>query len=318
MTKDNPLLILFGLFILGGVLWWNAGGPNRPSSKKPVLYIEPANTTEQIPLPGEKQTNNNPITLTPTKEEIALEIENVKKEIQKVEQAVQKLKEEEKLSKYNKLIKLDRARAQTTNPEGEYLIIRAQGTLKDPATITGWSIKSLITGRVVLIGKAANFPFLGRVNTLDDISLKSGEKAIIITGESPTGISFRLNQCTGYFEQFQNWIPSLPQDCPKPQGPGYYPYPPNALTDKCLDYIDRIPRCIIPLSIPNNLESACFEYINQNFNYTSCTNIYKNTEKFYKNEWRIYLGLNEELWKTRREVIELRDSAGLLVDNIMY
>jgi hypothetical protein len=46
--------------------------------------------------------------------------------------------------------------------------------------------------------------------------------------------------------------------------------------------------------------------------------LHKNDEDFYDDEWRIYLGRGEELWKNRRETIILKDQAGKIIKEVSY
>ena len=41
-------------------------------------------------------------------------------------------------------------------------------------------------------------------------------------------------------------------------------------------------------------------------------------KNFFKDDWRLYLNRDEQLWKEKREVIELRDGEGKLVDVVTY
>jgi len=150
--------------------------------------------------------------------------------------------------------------------------------------------------------------------------LSPGEKAIIVTGRSPKGVSFRLNICTGYFSQFQNFTPSLPKQCPL-QRDEDYPTGPNGVTDICIDYLESIGRCETNVgSLPLLLASdpVCQEYISLNVHYGGCVNIHKNDSDFYKSEWRIFLGRGNALWKDRRETILLVDEEGKTVDSMSY
>ena len=88
-------------------------------------------------------------------------------------------------------------RAEDVNKE--YIEIIASFNNTQPINITGWELKSAISGKSAKIGKGVYLPFSGIVNTEEDIFLNPGEKAVIVTGRSPKGVSFRLNTCTGYF-----------------------------------------------------------------------------------------------------------------------
>ena len=80
--------------------------------------------------------------------------------------------------------------------------------------ITGWKLKGK-TGLDIAIGQGASYIYSNVASQpQENIYLKPGEKAIIITGKSPLGTSFKLNKCAGYFEQFHEFAPELNIDCP--------------------------------------------------------------------------------------------------------
>lgn len=202
--------------------------------------------------------------------------------------------------------------------ENEFVILELSTRAEKPLLLTGWKLKSAMTGQEATIGKAAYLPFANDVNAGQPFYLEPGEKAIIVTGRSPVGYSFRLNQCTGYFEQFQNFNPTLPRQCPAiTEEP--LPKAPNRLNDQCLDYLYSVPRCTAHLqSFPIGTSPECSNFITEKANYTYCVNTHKNEANFYKGEWRVFLNRSEPLWKNRREVIELIDPSGAVRDSVAY
>ena len=74
----------------------------------------------------------------------------------------------------------------------------------------------------------------------------------------------------------------------------------------------------MPVSIPPTLSPACQEFIVKTANYDACVERHRTDKNFFKDDWRLYLGRDEELWKEKREVIELRDEDGKLVDVVIY
>jgi hypothetical protein len=200
--------------------------------------------------------------------------------------------------------------AKKSNLQEEYVEIRASLKNTKPLLISEWFLKGK-KGLDIKLGKGAYLPYSAQVNLQEPIFLQPGEKAIVVTGVSPIGTSFRLNKCTGYFEQFQDFIPSLPKQCPYPEDEDL----PANLNDNCLDYIEKLPRCEAHIkAIPPGLSASCQNYINEKINYNTCVEIHKNDSDFYKLEWRIYLGRSEELWKNKRETITLYDENGKIVD----
>ena len=95
----------------------------------------------------------------------------------------------------------------------------------------------------------------------------------------------------------------------------------NGLTDACFEYIERLRRCEAhtrPLPISFTNDPICQEYVSLNVNYNACVDSHKSDWNFYKNEWRVFLGRNQELWKEKRETILLLDEAGKVVDSVSY
>jgi len=211
-------------------------------------------------------------------------------------------------------------RARETNPDEEYLEIKADKKNKSSLKITGWKLKGK-TGLDVVIGKGAFYIYASAASQpQEDIYLKPGEKAVIVTGKSSLGTSFKMNKCVGYFEQFHEFTPELDTECPllRDDEP-----PANLINnDQCLDYIDRVSSCQTVVSIPYKysikLSSSCHDYITQNANYKTCLEKHKDDSDFYLPEWRIYLDRSEELWKKKRETITLYDGKNNIIDSQSY
>ncbi|MEK9209450.1 MAG: hypothetical protein AAB926_01325, partial [Patescibacteria group bacterium] len=96
-------------------------------------------------------------------------------------------------------ITLSSRTADATAPDKEYLEIKADRNNTENVVITGWKLKSSRTNEDIVIGQGAKLAFSGQTNTQQSIILTPGQRAFIITGQSPIGTSFQLNACTGYF-----------------------------------------------------------------------------------------------------------------------
>ncbi|MBI4120862.1 MAG: hypothetical protein HY457_01225 [Parcubacteria group bacterium] len=207
--------------------------------------------------------------------------------------------------------------ASQTDPQKEYILIRASYQNKEPVTITGWQVKSILTGNVAAIGTAAYLPQPGMVNASQLVALAPGGKAYLVTGSSPIGASFRINSCIGYYEQFQDFLPPLPSECPHPKDD--FQNSGTTSDGQCLDYLETLNQCeahvqAIPLSMTGN--PVCQDFISQYVSYGGCVTLHKNETDFYKNEWRIYFGRGQELWRDKRELLVLYDAQGRIVDSI--
>ncbi|PIP86957.1 hypothetical protein COW81_02920 [Candidatus Campbellbacteria bacterium CG22_combo_CG10-13_8_21_14_all_36_13] len=319
----------FVVFIVLGVVWFVTGGPERPSSKNPFIH-EPAPLGEgttytksgfwsMFQFPFASKTNNNSTQTTNTDEKMAEEAIEEKKA---VSNAIDESSAKNE-SPYKDIAQLVKASATQKNPDREYLQITISSKSASSVIIDNWKIRSAITGNQVSFGKASYLPRMGAVNTEYTIKANPGDKITITTGKSPIGSSFRLNKCTGFLEQYQNFYPTLPRICPRPKDeiPPEYAYAtgPNAFNDQCIDFIERIGVCSINTrDIPLNMQPQCVDFITKQINYNACITKHSNDPDFYDDEWRVFLKRDSELWKDRREVIELIDENGFVVDSISY
>lgn len=281
-AKKDLYWVLFFFLILAAV-WYATGGPSRPSAKSGLYLTQPQEkySQEVVKITQEKSASAPTGQATSTLE-----------------------------SAYTYKVDLSIGyAAKQSDPKKEYIEIISSYDNKKPLRLTGW----VLVGNKKLdikIGQGSYLPYSAQVNPQEDIFLKPGERAYVVTGESPIGTSFRVNKCTGYFEQFQDFEPSLAMDCPQPSDENI----PQNFNDQCLDYLDSLPRCQMQISIPPGLSIACQNYISEKINYKTCVEIHKDDPDFYKPEWRIYLGRNEDLWGNRRDTIILKDGNGKLID----
>lgn len=198
----------------------------------------------------------------------------------------------------------------------EYVVVQASAKNTFNVPISGLTLKSKVTTLEGEIPKGWGLPFPTNQGEGDVVVLRPGEKAYIISGRSPNGQSFRLNTCTGYFERGMNFFPSLPLQCPRPIDEPR-PSGPNTLSDTCLDYLKKLPRCQVPpSSVPVALRSdgSCQAFLFNKINYNQCVTNHRNDRTFFKGEWRLYLGRNSRLWKDKSEIIELLDENDRVID----
>lgn len=296
-VRDVGWLALFLIVI--GVIWFAQGGPSRLTSTSPFL---------ETPLigPAPSRSSSQPSSKTSPKAE--------NKENSLGEQSAPSIFNSE--SPYKNKVSLNSSRARETDPQKEYVEIRAVSKT-EPILITGWTLKGR-EGLDIAIGQGASLPQPGQISQQNQIYLEGGDKAIIVTGQSPIGTSFRLNICAGYFSQFQKFFPSLYKECPlisEDNIPLSYP-------DACFNFVKNLSRCQIPTNIPYEtsikIGNDCLLFLHENANYNSCVSAYKNSEDFYKKEWRIYLGRSKELWNNQRDRIILRDQQGKIIDEVSY
>jgi hypothetical protein len=186
-------------------------------------------------------------------------------------------------------------------------------------TISGWSLENVSTGVAVPIGNAAQIPFLGQVNYESPISIGPGSTVIVTTGQPPNGTSFRVNECTGYFKQFQTFTPSLSYECPRPDDELLLHPDTLAGDEACRKYVDTLSQCTFAINaLPPGLSSECQDFILNDLSYNGCIDGHRDDPTFYRNEWRVFLSRSQELWNNDHGVIRLLDENGKLVAQASY
>ncbi|HRZ30653.1 MAG TPA: hypothetical protein P5274_03270 [Candidatus Paceibacterota bacterium] len=263
----------------------------------------------------------------------------------KVQSVTEKLE-----SQYKGQIRLGQGTsASTYQPGEEYITISASGN-KEPVKIGGWVLRNgrsdklhvvsgnTVSGQSVFVripdyGVAVFDPYNPSGNKQVPLTLKSGERAIITTGNPPvfSGVkimtNFKINRCLGYLEDDTGYkaYPRLTYRCPSSDDvPGI-----TYLDDACYRFARSVRACHTPKDIyvkdegycldgNCKLTSFCRNFITQNYGFRSCFNNYSRDDDFVGPEWRVFLNRTWELWGDRRDSITLYDSAGKLVDKISY
>lgn len=224
-------------------------------------------------------------------------------------------------SDYGNIVYLNHSvsNASSTDPKTEYIEISVAQNAAAAVKITGWSLLSGATSRSEVIPKGTTLPVSGVVNANEDIILQPGDRAYIISGESPVGASFRENKCIGYFGSFQKFTPSLPLSCPSASDElSTYYGTPYIHDPACIDYTNSLSRCQAAVSRTTKLTSTCEDFVTSHFNYNGCLQYHRGDSDFAGNTWRIYLGRKTSMWRSRYEVVELLDDRGKTVASFTY
>jgi hypothetical protein len=209
--------------------------------------------------------------------------------------------------------------AGSINPNSEYIQLRVAQDAGIPVDISEWTLVSEASGSVMNIPKGTEVPTSGVVNAAQDIVLQPGEQALVISGRSPIGASFRENKCIGYFSTFQTFSPPLPQNCPMPSDELSRFYGPDYIRDAaCIDYVNRLSRCQVVLSPPNTVSGSCQSFLVKYLNYNGCLDAHKSDADFMGDAWHIYLGRTTPMWRTQHEIVKLLDINGKTVDAFSY
>lgn len=211
------------------------------------------------------------------------------------------------------------------NPNEEVITLRTELDDGEEVNITGWHLKSEVTGNQAVIGKAALLPVPNK-NTESDVILKEGDTVYLSKGYSPIGISFRTNMCTGYFANDRTFYPGLPLDCPDPEDEAIPRFSNNEDSqDACIEAIENVPTCSTRGSsytrtLSDIVPLACKRYIETNINYDTCVARHYADEDFAGDRYYLYFKSFAKLWRDsdKKEKINLLDKNGLIVDTISY
>ena len=317
---------IFMVILVLFIMWVQGGGPARSKQEGLIVDSNSSNSSSYLPRSLSNQLRSRSTASSEAETSSGPE------------------------SKYKGKIYLQSGTAASTiQPNQEYVIIGAQGN-ESPISLAGWSLKNgrgeqlyVVSGNTVKgqsttvkipsSGVAIFDPYHPASNRSVPITLKSGERAIITTGNPPvfSGVkinnNFKINRCLGYLEDEQGYqaYPRLTYNCPSSNDvPGI-----TSLDNTCYDFVRSIRTCHTPKDIyvkdegdcldgNCKLSSYCRRFVQDNYNFATCFATYSRDKDFTGPEWRIFLGRNWELWLDRRESISLFDSSGLLVSQITY
>lgn len=218
-------------------------------------------------------------------------------------------------------VSLRRGNVRTAYVDSEYLIITASTRNERAINITDWAVESYVTERRRWIEEGVRVYVRGRINKKNPIWLEPGERAYIITGDSPVGLSFHENICTGYLTNHQDFIPRLSRACPRPFDEMDDFADIRLDDDSCWEFVEDIRRCEVP--VEEEIEDAdlsrnCERFVEREFGYNACVENHRFDPYFDEGDWYIYLDREEEMWRPEREIIKLTDRERRTVDVIEY
>ncbi|MBV9349145.1 MAG: hypothetical protein JO026_00140 [Patescibacteria group bacterium] len=295
MSAGQDLLLFILFMVVLGIAWFVTGGPSHASSHT-GWFLTSSNVSVPI-IPGPSQSGTSATsggTKAPAPQAIYAQSNAPTADPEAG-------------------ITIDEANAGSADPREEYVIVQMPQDLPHPLTISGWYFENS-DGIKATLGNAADIPLLGEANSPTPITAPAGSAIIAVTGRSPNGTSFRINECTGYFAKYQNFIPELPIECPSASTE--LSRAGSSLSDACSDFADSVSACS-PVTDMGAVPREC-----QNFaaglSYNGCVSAHQREPGFYEKEWRVYLNRDQELWKNRHDTIRLFDERGKLVAQTSY
>ena len=318
-------LFLF-LALLGGlfVLWIATGGPNGASGEGVFGTIDSQGEYRE----SQSQEARPPAQI---EEDVKALSFDVKRKLEDLQEDIREARIRGEASPYEGQVEIRGGRPKERFVGDEYLELSASSRIPVDINITGWVLESVVTGQRVTIGQASRLPFPGEINAEEDIIMNPKDRVLIASGRSPIGVGFRVNICSGYFEQFQNFAPKLRKQCPRPKDEfeDFANIPVTHLRIEeddqyiCRRFIDRnIDRCEITRidleDVRPRLSDGCIDFIEDTYTYQGCVANHQYDPDFYTGYWYTYIGKPFELWREKYEIIRLLDAQGRTVDYIDY
>lgn len=318
MRSDAFFFLGILLFIF--VVWVASGGPSRPISFSGP-YLKPITTTG---TKAEAYGTLPDITLGSSERGISGSIGGIKDSLDELREQAREVSDFGEASPYRGLVTISHSTGgvKSNFANREYITLQAGNKLKEELNISGWRLVSGATNAYGTIPNGVTVPKSGSVNVSSPIVIKKGDKVIVNSGRAPTGISFRENSCTGYFEEFQDFTPELSLSCPLPKNDFDNFYPGNPQSDdgdECLERVEKVyGRCEMATSTPRGVSSECKTFLSKYVNYNGCVLMHGADDNFASRTWRVFLGSKTHLWKDERETIKLIDREGKVVDVFAY
>ena len=331
---QNEFLFFLAMMVFFFALWIAGGGPSKPISWSGP-FITPVTDTGQSQIGYGDTSWVKGITVTGSlpgvrQEEVRGNLSSIENKLSDLQVEAKKQALFSTPSPLRGMVQITGGSFGTTDPDQEYITIQVSSSAKEPITLTGWRLVSIATDKGATIGSGARIPQAGAVNNSEPIRLSPGERAYVITGESPIGGSFAENMCTGYLESNQTFYPSLSRRCPSASGEFDRHFSGNPYKDNgCYTLIRETNSCTTPRE-STRISAACIDLIYSRLTYNGCVASHRNDTQFSSGVWRVYLGRTEitrsndstsqygELWKSSRDGIKLLDENGLTVDLYTY
>lgn len=329
------ILIIVGITIavLFLLYWIFTGGLSRAIATAKSLdnpldyYFEVGSSTEGefIRLPGQPEVllpgvDISEYTGTDSTQSTQSELDSLQQKYDKLYAQAKKAKNFGDPSPHRGKVTFISNNTSANIPSEEYVTLSADYQNSAPISLAGWTLQSAVTGARVPLPQGASLFVSGVVNSASAISLDPGASAIVVTGPSPVGTSFRENKCIGYLNEMQPFKPELDRSCPS--GQDELPLDAENIRtygDECIDYVKTLQQCHFPGLDPAPLASpACKQFLLNHFSYNGCVQAHKLDVGFYSKSWRLYLGVGANLWRDTHDVVRLLDDQGRTVDVLTY
>jgi len=215
-------------------------------------------------------------------------------------------------SNYGK-IEIDDAEIEEDNFKEEYLVLVNES--EEAISVSGWTLESK-TDYTSIPQAIKNLSYSFSTKEYSDIILNHDDELIVSMGKSPNGINFRVNKCSGYFNNSYTFYPSLDENCPELDESEY-----SHLKKTCRDFIEDLDKCEVPNYSSDhtvNGDSQCTSFLNAHFNYSGCYTDYYQDIDFFESEWRVFINKSVDIFNDYTDKIILKDNGGMVVDEYEY
>ncbi len=259
---------------------------------------------------------------TRSNREIQVELEDLYDEFWELQQKVDSYERRQPVSRYAGKVQFNRSAAGNKNPDREYLTLTVnQGV--GAINISDWYLESYVTEKKLAIPNGTEvYRDGGVINKTRPIVLEPGQRAYLITGESPVNVSFQENMCIGYLRNEEKFYPNISNNCPAPRDLLKRYSNVELDDDSCYEFIERQWGCnTVDDRNPefDDLSGTCRKFIDTYLNYNSCVDQFSWRTDFEKDDdWYIYFERDEEVWREKREIIRLMDEYDAVVAVIEY
>lgn len=212
-------------------------------------------------------------------------------------------------SPYKGKIEIVSLRGSGTAPESEQITLANKSSI-ETISITGFRVENS-RGRSFEIPKGNELP--GSSATANDsIRLRPGDQAVITLGRQERQINFRENLCTGYFDEFSKFSPSLSHRCPR-INPREFPQ----LSDRCISKLGSVSSCRM-MKADEFTDAGCIAFAQEHLNYSGCVRDHRERPDFYSKRWLVWMQHSGEFFRNVIERVTLKDQQGRAVDEHSY
>lgn len=229
------------------------------------------------------------------------------------------------VSPYFNKVKISNVRIPNYFGASSLITLETNLTSKGAIDITGWEIKGKRGGIVISKGVKRYNPSITPLST-GDIILRQGDIVYISSEENPikgSDSNFRVNKCMAYLPNSDQYPIPIQKNCQKIEVINIDKIP-QTLGSCCKEYLSGLGNCNLPTfegmkayGIDKNQD--CYNYINDNYTYSSCYSRNSQDSDFLESKWNIYTNSkNNEIMDVNADTIYVFDQNDLLVAKLSY